>query len=202
MQRSAIAPDKLKPAAVQQQPGSCCAAIGRVTHYRQSSGCQMDPNLVGPAGQGPSLDQRPATSGRQAAQQGAGRPSLGQDPVARGTHLADGPVGAPLFCRRRTGHQGQITFLYGSLLKQLRKIGRGLPLFRKQHQSGSTAVKAMDDPHRFPDPLTCELLRHPVFQGALQLIRCPLAGHAGRLVDRQQITVLIDNRLRPPATAL
>src|SRR6266540_14050 len=159
----------------------------------------MNPDLVGPAGPGPCLDQGSLPEslahldlGRRALPGGRADPYPGPPPLQRSVHQETFLLDPP-------SDKGQISAVH---LVSTEHLGQGRVrgvVLGHHHETRRARIQPMDDPGTIPSAPAGQLDlqgKEPVHQRARPPGHGRVGGHPGRLRDHQQVVILIGDGQR------
>jgi hypothetical protein len=178
-----------------------CCAVQRVTDDRMAQSRKMHADLVCAAGVKLNCEQRGSINWREDAPVGAGFAGVAKDDAAAGGHAGtalgiagDGQIDRPVLLFHKALHQGDVDFLDLALAEGFAELGVRGVVFGDQDDAGSIFVEAMHDAGAKSVAALRECLaaaKQGVDQRAAGGTRAGMHGHAGGLVDRDDVRVFV-----------
>ena len=189
-------------AGVQRRPadeGRLFGPVEKVAGQRMAQPGHMYPDLVGASGLRPDVEQAAAVASPQ-------RPVAGDRPFAVRAHLplqygtlpaADGGVDAPLQLLRYPLAHRQVFLLEPAALQGLPQQLGGEGVLGHAHQPAGAPVQSVDRPEQVVLAAGFIVPGEQIPQGVPVVSRPGVDGHTRRLVQNDQVVVLIEHLQRP-----
>ena len=178
-------------------------AIDRIADNPMPEMRHMDPDLVRPPGLEPAFDEA-GERGKTAQHRpvGGGEAAIGDDGLflAVALRAAERRLDAAVIVARHAPQHRPVAALQVVRREHLGQSGVRALAFRRQHDAGGVLVEPVDDPrpHLAADagqPVAA-MRDQRVDERAVGLARAGMDDHAGRLVDDDQVGILVQNLQR------